>query len=386
MRPTLHLGMPSGVRDVRWQALSGPMQGFDAVRIVSQILSLQALHYLALSFIIPPLLGLLSFNKLALNFQGGPTSLSMVLDWREIAGDPILDGGRPWPWNKYKVKANQHDIDFLRESNLQTSDSDKDRTGTRFWWEYEAFLHSQENKFIKIQDVGEIAWEGKRLGAGSILEKAAAERLIMEAKLASDANTKVGEKQRAFYANQGWWSIFAQDSSRGWIIVIAWALAGAVDVFLLSILIRRPTHILDHTITLHVIHLFLTWFYTRSFPTSLFYWMVMAGHIGATVVWAEALSIRREMKSGFQSGLNENTDTERARNRNGNNEEEARLLSSKDDEQTKQSQHRTSNSRSAPHVLFDDEDQDDEEVHKNSKEKYRNGGHGHEEIEMKRID
>ncbi|PWN36071.1 uncharacterized protein FA14DRAFT_114651, partial [Meira miltonrushii] len=196
-------------------------QGFDAVRILSQILSLQALHYLALSFIIPPLLGLLSFNKHALNFQGGPTSLSMVLDWREIAGYPILDGGRPWPWNKYK---------------------------------------------------------------------------------------------QAIYANQGWWPIFAQDSSRGWIIVIAWALTGAVDVFLLSILIRRPTHILDHTITLHVIHLALTWTYTRAFPTSLFYWMVMAGHIGASVVWAEALSIRREMKSGFQSGLNQNTDTESARN------------------------------------------------------------------------
>ena len=299
MRPTLHLGMPSGVRDVRWQALSGPMQGFDAVRIVSQILSLQALHYLALSFIIPPLLGLLSFNKLALNFQGGPTSLSMVLDWREIAGYPILDGGRPWPWNKYKIQANQHDIDFLRDSNLQTSDSDKDQIGTRFWWEYEAFLHSQENRFIKIQDVGEIAWEGKRLGAGSILEKAAAERLIVEAKMASETSEKSDGKQQqqqSLYANQGWWPIFAQDSSRGWIIVIAWAIAGAIDVFLLSILIRRPTHILDHTITLHVIHLFLTWLYTRNFPTSLFYWMVMAGHIGATVVWAEALSIRSRMK------------------------------------------------------------------------------------------
>lgn len=386
MRPTLHLGLPSGVGDVRWQALSGPMQGFDAIRIVSQIISLQALHYLALSFLIPPLLGLLTFNKSALNFQGGPTSLSMVLDWREIAGYAILDGGRPWPWNRYKIKANQHDIDFLRDSNLQTSDSDKDRIGTQFWWEYEAFLHSQENKFIKISDVGEIAWEGKRLGAGSILEKAKAEHLIGKAKVNGDPDSNENEKQQALYANQGWWPIFAQDSSRGWIIVIAWALAGAVDVFLLSILIRRPTHILDHTITLHAIHLFLVWIYTRSFPTSLFYWMVMAGHIGATVVWAEALSIRREMKSGFQSGLNENSDPESSRNRNGANEEQARLLGSTDDEQTKQQHHRSSSTRSAPHVLFDDEDQDDEEDHKNSKEKYRNGGHDHEEIEMKRID
>lgn len=70
-------------------------------------------------------------------------------------------------------------------------------------------------------------------------------------------------------------------------------------------LIRRPTHILDHSVTLQTIHLALTWFYTRNFPKSLFYWLVMAAHTGGCVVWAEALSIRRELRVGFSSGFDE---------------------------------------------------------------------------------
>lgn len=186
-----------------------------------QILSLQALHYLVLALILPSSLALLTFNKYALDFQGGVASLSLMLDWREIAGDPIVDGGRAWPWNRYKVQATGHDLDFLRDANLNTSDL-TDGAGNRYWWEYEAFLHADSAHFIKIKDVGQIAWEGRLLGTGSVMEKAAAQRWQAELVAADSPEAQA-------YAERGWWYIFAQDASRGWVIAFAWALTGAVE-------------------------------------------------------------------------------------------------------------------------------------------------------------
>lgn len=133
-------------------------------------------------------------------------------------------------------------------------------------------------------------------------------------------------------------------------------------------LVRRPTHILDHTLTLQAIHLGLTWFYTRNFPSSLFYWLVMAAHTGASVVWAEALSIRRELRLGFRSGLEGNTSTEARRSVE---EERSGLLE----------ESRTTHNAN-PHVLFDESDVDDH----NDLQK-RQQAHGNvEKIEMKRLD
>lgn len=52
---------------------------------------------------------------------------------------------------------------------------------------------------------------------------------------------------------------------------------------------------LDHTLTLHFIHLVLTTYYAASLPTSLFYWLTIALHAGITIVWAEQLSVKREL-------------------------------------------------------------------------------------------
>jgi hypothetical protein len=49
-----------------------------------QIISLQTLHYLLLSLVIPPLVTLLTDGN-ALTYAGGPYNKGYVLDWREIA-------------------------------------------------------------------------------------------------------------------------------------------------------------------------------------------------------------------------------------------------------------------------------------------------------------
>jgi hypothetical protein len=54
-----------------------------------QIISLQTLHYLTLSIITPPLLAGLTSPSL-LTYSGGPSTVSHILDWREMAGRPTI--------------------------------------------------------------------------------------------------------------------------------------------------------------------------------------------------------------------------------------------------------------------------------------------------------
>ena len=56
----------------------------------SQIVGLQACHYLVLCLITPPLLVLFA-NPLALELEGGPANVAMVMDWREMTGRAVLD-------------------------------------------------------------------------------------------------------------------------------------------------------------------------------------------------------------------------------------------------------------------------------------------------------
>ena len=64
-------------------------------------------------------------------------------------------------------------------------------------------------------------------------------------------------------------------------------------------IIRRPTYILDFALTLLFNHLLLTTYYTSSFPTSPFIWLLFILSATAQIVWAEQLCIKREMKSNL---------------------------------------------------------------------------------------
>jgi hypothetical protein len=59
--------------------------------------------------------------------------------------------------------------------------------------------------------------------------------------------------------------------------------------------VRRPTHILDHGATLAFNHIVLTTYFSRAFPTSLFFWLVLGSTTAGTILWAERLCIKREM-------------------------------------------------------------------------------------------
>ncbi|KAF7370925.1 hypothetical protein MSAN_00726400 [Mycena sanguinolenta] len=64
---------------------------WDPVLLVSQIVSMQSLHYLTLSICVPPLLNLFA-EPTSLNYEGGAANVGMVMDWREMAGRPTVRG------------------------------------------------------------------------------------------------------------------------------------------------------------------------------------------------------------------------------------------------------------------------------------------------------
>ncbi|CCM01273.1 uncharacterized protein FIBRA_03322 [Fibroporia radiculosa] len=59
--------------------------GWDPVLLISQIVSLQTLHYLTLAVLLPPLL-IIFAEPSALEYHGGAANVGMVMDWREMAG------------------------------------------------------------------------------------------------------------------------------------------------------------------------------------------------------------------------------------------------------------------------------------------------------------
>jgi hypothetical protein len=55
-------------------------------------------------------------------------------------------------------------------------------------------------------------------------------------------------------------------------------------------LVRRPTYILDFSLTLTFVHLIFTTYIAKSFPTSLFFWIVQALGAVTMVSIAEQVS------------------------------------------------------------------------------------------------
>ncbi|KAF8957142.1 integral membrane protein S linking to the trans Golgi network-domain-containing protein [Flammula alnicola] len=78
------------------------MSNWDPVLLLSQIFSMQTLHYLTLSVIVPPLLATFAESS-SLNYEGGAASVGMIMDWRQMAGQPTVIGmpigERWWAWS-----------------------------------------------------------------------------------------------------------------------------------------------------------------------------------------------------------------------------------------------------------------------------------------------
>jgi len=192
------------------------VSGWDPALLLSQIFALQALHYLTLSLIAPPLLSILA-DPVALSLEGGASNVAMIMDWREMTGRPTIE-----------------------EIHLLTK------------------LMKDDHKWMR-------SWpSGRRLMFGG--------------------------------------AAYAADSRRSWVLGGAWTLTSLIDVFYLYHLIRRPTHVLDFSLTLLFNHLVLTTYYASAFPTSTFFWLVVGLSGLIQIVWAEQLCIKRELRDGLGVG------------------------------------------------------------------------------------
>jgi len=74
------------------------ISGWDPVLLISQIVSIQTLHYLTLSVLIPPLLAVFAYQR-SLDYEGGATSVGMVMDWRQMAGYPTVPDWESRPFS-----------------------------------------------------------------------------------------------------------------------------------------------------------------------------------------------------------------------------------------------------------------------------------------------
>jgi hypothetical protein len=64
-------------------------------------------------------------------------------------------------------------------------------------------------------------------------------------------------------------------------------------------LVRRPTHILDFALTLNLNHLILTTYYAKSFPTSIFFWVIQA--LGALMMIVVSEQVGHHKQKGTKS-------------------------------------------------------------------------------------
>ncbi|TDL26585.1 hypothetical protein BD410DRAFT_763829 [Rickenella mellea] len=209
---------------------------WDPVLLISQIVSLQALHYLTLSVLIPPVLMMFA-EPHALTYEGGAANVGMVMDWRELAGRPTVHGLRG-----------------------------DDRRG------WSVFRGAYTG--------------GRRVGAGAGPEEW----------------LDLGD------GSHGWDGRL--DPFRGWVIAFCWMVACGFDVYYLYTIVRRPRLILDFAITLIFNHVVLTTYYSEALPSSIFFWLVMAAGAAVSVVSAEQLCVRREMREGLNVGVGEVDDIE----------------------------------------------------------------------------
>lgn len=65
-------------------------------------------------------------------------------------------------------------------------------------------------------------------------------------------------------------------------------------------LIRRPTHILDFSLTLLFFHIIFTTHYAKAFPTSFYVWVVLALGAILMITIGEQLCIKREVSSNLE--------------------------------------------------------------------------------------
>ncbi|CAO1617334.1 unnamed protein product [Sympodiomycopsis kandeliae] len=328
-----------------------PTSGTDTFATFYQILSVQSLHYLTLCIFIPPLLSLLPLSSpSSLEFEGGAAQVGMILDWRELSSRKTFDWtplqNEDWlSWRNTKGYDKEVLLAGLEES---------DQIAALKWKAGSVWMGDINNSSsVVVLDADRIIRPHSRFAGGGP-GRFTSNQSEFDLALSEQIQSEIGDSgaSKAEHDLEQWEWTITRDPSRGWAIAFAWLITTAVDVFLLTTVVRRPKHILDHVATLHLVHFLLTSYYSSSLPTSLFWWIVMGSHAVVCVVWAERWSISREMGREVGRGLVGR----------GDEDEENIPLTER-------------SNTSAPHVLFDGEENDEDEGEAEETDQMINNSH-----------
>ncbi|KAH9815293.1 integral membrane protein S linking to the trans Golgi network-domain-containing protein [Melampsora americana] len=230
------------------------IQGWDPILIITQILALQSLHYLTLSILIPPLLTLFA-KPIPLEYEGGPTNVGMIMDWRQMVGYGTLhhSSHKLGGWAGYGKLPNPLGRRPLRVGStlpLMKIDSGLGQP-----------THGLVDRIER--------------GLGTDWAKSLQDSMTID---------------------------LAADSNRSWILAAAWFMASLMGVWYLYHIVRRPIHIMDHSLTIILNHLILTTYYSSHFPSSVWFYFVLMTSSILQIVWAENLCVKREMREGLGVG------------------------------------------------------------------------------------
>ncbi|WFD04745.1 hypothetical protein MVES1_000069 [Malassezia vespertilionis] len=256
--------------------ISSTLHGWDPLRIVAQIVALQCIHYILLAAFVPPLLSILT-ERAALRFVGGPAQVGMLIDWHELSSLPT------WDW---KVHQNTTVLGGVPHTPEESAAAQNWTAGSLWIAPSNA---SAGQTHITVLAPNEYEWQdrspslhaGRTSSASTQWQKATSGVSLQELEL------ERWEWQRT------------HDARRGYAILLAWTVTAFFDVQVLYYIVRKPTHILDFVTTMHLINLLVTWIYAGAIPVSLFWWSIMFLHGSLCVVFAERISIEREMRVGF---------------------------------------------------------------------------------------
>lgn len=266
------------------EAFSMPLQGWDAVRILSQIASLQTIHYLILATLLPPFLAIFAETS-SLMFEGGPTQVGMLFDWRQIAGRPTFD------WAAPKHPGNAAWTDDGLEPQRDPVEVNIDPAVLVNW--------NLDNVWLDQPLPG---------GSGQPQDKVLDHNRVLRFKHAPNGTFSPSEpdNQPAHSVEEAlehWEWSHTRDTARSLTLIATWLLTIPLDIFLLVYLVRRPTHMLDHALTFHLVNLVICTYYSGALPRGLKWWLTMLVHAGVMVVWSEQLAIKREMGRGVGYSL-----------------------------------------------------------------------------------
>ncbi|SNX87409.1 uncharacterized protein MEPE_06119 [Melanopsichium pennsylvanicum] len=302
------------------EAFSTPLQGQDALRIVLQILSFQTLHYLILATLVPPMLAIFADTE-SLMFEGGPTQIGMIFDWRQIAGRPTFDwklntdnegkGGQgSWSWTNL--------MNVYSSQQQQDKEQDKQEKGEIMWksvgeeskdvvvnWNLDnVWLDNKENNDEEQDDDNDGGFGGKV----NVLDHEQVIRFKMNfgvpfsvsntSLLSSGGNYQVNSTSGTSTIEmvmQRWEWAHTIDVGRSVTIIFSLFLILPIDVVLLVYLVRRPRYMLDHGVSFHVLNFFVSLWYSGEIPKGMRWWMVMMVHASIMVIWSEQLAIKREL-------------------------------------------------------------------------------------------